>query len=89
LAFVIIWDHDTHFELELVEANILHKTLLHPGTLLVNLVDDISRQFNYQRIVLYSVQDRISYYEKLGYIQLDEKVRDPKYGMLTKMEKLL
>jgi hypothetical protein len=89
LAFIILWDHDTHFEIELVEANRAVQTDIKGGAALMLLTEDLSRRLNYDHIVLYSVQNRISYYQNHGYELTDETVEDSLYGTLTKMIKHL
>lgn len=87
-AFIVLKDWGTHFEIKLVERN-RDPSLpdVKAGAELIILAEDISRQFNYKKIVLYSVENRISYYGKLGYLEKDIKVTDTVYGTLTKMEK--
>jgi predicted GNAT family N-acyltransferase len=91
LAFVVLWDHGDHFELRLVEANRLYPTELHPGTILIKAIDDISRQFGYQKIVLDSTSNRVSYYKNLGYVEdeLNEPFHVDGYGVLVPMIKWL
>lgn len=88
LAFIVLKDWNTHFEIKLVERN-RNPSLpdIKAGAELIILAEDISRQFNYKKIVLYSVENRISYYGKLGYLEKDIRVTDTVYGTLTKMEK--
>ncbi|MGI0046327.1 MAG: hypothetical protein ACREBB_03955 [Nitrosotalea sp.] len=90
LAFTVLRDWGTHFEIKLVERN-RDPSLpdIKPGAELIILAEDISRQFNYKKLVLYSVENRISYYKKLGYVEKEIIVIDPVYGTLTKMEKNL
>lgn len=90
LAFIILWDHGTHFEVELVEANRACRTNIKAGAALLSLVEKLSKKLNYGKIVLYSVQNRISYYRTYHQYELtDETVTDPTYGVLTKMIKNL
>ncbi len=89
LAFIVLWDHGTHFEIELVEANRASQTEIKGGSALLSLTEDLSKRLDYDMIMLYSVQNRISYYQNRGYEQTDEIVEDPVYGILTKMIKLL
>lgn len=88
LAFIVLKDWDTHFEIKLVERN-RNQSLpdIKAGAELIILAEDVSRQFNYKRLVLYSVENRISYYKNLGYVEKDIKTTDQVYGTLTKMEK--
>jgi hypothetical protein len=88
LAFIVLKDWGTHFEIKLVERN-RDPSLpdIKAGAELIILAEDLSRQFNYKRLVLYSVENRISYYKSLGYVEKEIKITDPIYGILTKMEK--
>ncbi|MGI0072275.1 MAG: hypothetical protein ACREA3_00475 [Nitrosotalea sp.] len=89
LAFIILWDHGTHFEMELVEANRAFQTDIKGGAALLLLTEGLSKRLNYDKIVLYSVQNRIYYYQNHNYELTDETVEDPVYGTLTKMIKHL
>src|SRR5574337_145918 len=88
LGFLVLKDWGTHFEIKLVERN-RDQSLpdIKAGSELIILAEDISRQFNYKKLVLYSVENRISYYKNLGYVEKEIKITDPVYGTLTKMEK--
>jgi hypothetical protein len=90
LAFIVLKDWGTHFEIKLVERN-RDPSLpdIKAGAELIILAEDISRQFDYKKLVLYSVENRISYYKKLGYVEKDITIIDLVYGTLTKMEKKL
>lgn len=88
LAFIVLKDWGAHFEIKLVERNRDPSLpVIKAGAELIILAEDLSRQFNYKKLVLYSVENRISYYRKLGYVEKEIKVTDPVYGTLTKMEK--
>ena len=54
---------------------------------MIILAEDLSRQFNYKKLVLYSVENRIPYYKNLGYVEKEIKITDSVYGTLAKMEK--
>ena len=89
LAFVVLWDHGAHFEMELVEANRAFQTDIKGGAALLLLTEDLSKRLNYDKIVLYSVQNRISYYQNHKYELTCETVEDPVYGTLINMIKYL
>lgn len=89
LAFIVLWDHDTHFEIELVEANRVFQSDIKGGAALLSLTEDLSKRLDYDKIVLYSIQNRVSYYRNHDYELTDETVEDPVYGTLTKMVKHL
>ncbi|MDE2590241.1 MAG: hypothetical protein KGL95_11345 [Patescibacteria group bacterium] len=90
LAFIILWDHGTHFEVELVEANRACQTKIKAGAALLLLTERLSKKLNYDKIVLYSVQNLIPYYRNHHQYELtDEIIMDPTYGPLTKMIKNL
>jgi hypothetical protein len=88
LAFIVLKDWSMHFEIKLVERN---RNPSFPdikaGAELIILAEDLSRQFNYKKIVLYYVENRISYYKNLGYAEKEIRITGPVYGTLTKMEK--
>jgi len=90
MSFIVLKDWDTHFEIKLVERN-RDPSLpdIKAGAELIVLAEDVSKLFNYKKLVLYSVENRISYYKNLGYVEKGIKVIDPVYGTLTKMEKNL
>lgn len=67
LAFIVLWDHGSHFEIELVEANRAFQTNIKGGAALLLLIRNLSKKLNYDKIVLYSVQNRISYYQNHNY----------------------
>jgi hypothetical protein len=75
--------------MELVEANRAFQTDIKGGAALLLLTEDLSKRLNYDKIVLYSVQNRISYYQNHKYELTDESVEDLVYGTLTKMVKHL
>lgn len=88
LAFIVLKDWGTHFEIKLVQRNRdLSLPDIKAGAELIILAEDLSRQFNYKKLVLYSVENKISYYKNLGYVEKEIKITDPVYGTLTKMEK--
>jgi len=90
LAFIEFIDTGTHFHLDLVETNRLFPTpSLKPGGKLILLLELISKQNNYSKITLNSVQNKVEYYKKLGYTKTGETIPNVAYGPLTKMEKTL
>ena len=89
LAFIVLWDHGTYFEVELVEANRAVRTEIKGGAALLDLIEDLSKGLGYGMIVLYSIQSRVSYYRNRGYEQVEGILEDPVYGILTKMVKHL
>jgi hypothetical protein len=89
LAFLLFEEKNTYVYLNLVATNRLFDSGLQPGTKLVELLDVITKNFGHNRIELYSVQDKIEYYEELGYQNIGEIECDSVYGEVTKMVKLL
>lgn len=89
LAFLTFIDKGSHFHLDLVETNRLYPSTLKPGGKLIILLEMLSIRFNYQKITLNSVQGKISYYERLGYIQTGRTYPNPIYDTLIEMEKNL
>lgn len=89
LAFLLFEEKNNHVYLNLVATNRLFNSGLRPGTKLVILLDDLAKAFNHNRIELYSVDDKILYYERLGYQKTNDVVYDPVYRKVTRMIKSL
>jgi len=89
LAFLAFHDTGTHFHLDLAETNRMFETDLKPGRKLVLLVEEISAHLGYDKITLYSVENKISLYKCLGYRKTGKTLQDDVYGVLTEMEKPL
>lgn len=89
LAFLVFKDTGTHFHLVLVETNRMFKTDLKPARQLIILIENLSKHFDYHKITLYSVVEKIPLYHKLGYEKTGQTVLDPTYGKLTMMKKEL
>lgn len=91
LAFMTFLDREDHFHLDLVEINRLHEEYktIRPGLLLIRLLENLSRNAEYSKVTLHSVQNRILYYRALGYAITGNLISDPTYGPLTPMEKSL
>ncbi|MEX0861684.1 GNAT family N-acetyltransferase [Nitrosopumilus sp.] len=91
LAFMTFLNREDHFHLDLVEVNRLHdeSKCVKPGFMLITLLENLSRGSGHSRITLHSIQDRIHYYQNLGYQVTGNPIPNPDYGPLTPMEKAL
>ena len=90
LGFIIFKDTGTHFYIDLVEKNELHSfPTLKPGTQLIDMVERISPNYTYKKVVLNAIVGTQDYYEEIGYQKTGKTTNDPVYGNLTEMEKLL
>lgn len=67
LSFLLFEDMGSYIYLNLVATNRLFDSGLHPGTKLIELLDGIAMKFRCKRIELYSIIDKMQYYERLGY----------------------
>jgi len=68
LAFLAFQDMGTHFHLDLVEQNRIQEAKpIKPGTKLIDLMDDISRYYNYKKIDLLALPDMVNFYQSLGF----------------------
>lgn len=90
LGFIFFRDTGTHFYIVLVERNeLVSYPELRPGTQLIQMVERISPNYDYKKVVVDSMDETISYYERLEYKKTGKIIDDPQYGMLTRMEKSL
>ena len=91
LAFMTFLDKENHFHLDLIEANraFYQYKSLRAGFLLITLLENISKNLGFSKITLHSVQDRISYYNNLGYVVTGKPTYHSDYGNLSPMQKTL
>ena len=88
LAFLIFDDHNTYFHIEFVAVNRLIPSGLSAGTKLILLLEELGRNLKYDNIELYSLEQKISYYEALGFD--DTRITEiGNYGKMSKMVKSL
>ncbi|MCW6169324.1 MAG: GNAT family N-acetyltransferase [Thermoplasmatales archaeon] len=59
------------------------------GTEVMALAENIGRSFNAYRILLEAVEDKVYFYEQLGYTIKGGKYIDREWGQLVPMEKIL
>ena len=88
LGFIVFIDMDDHFYLDLVEVNQLYPESSGVGYMLIKLLENLAKRENYSRITLFSTENRIAYYQNLGYEITGESVQDQNYGSLTPMQKV-
>lgn len=91
LAFIVLWDYGSYFEIRLVEANRLYPTNIHPGSYLIEKIDDISRQFGYKKIIVDVLEKKVPLYKILGYVedQYNESYLSEEKGRIIPMIKWL
>ncbi|MBI5378443.1 MAG: GNAT family N-acetyltransferase [Thaumarchaeota archaeon] len=87
LGFMTFLDQGDHLHLDLIERNELIEESRGVGFNLMMLLEIIASIFGYSRITLYSTQENIKYYQRLGYEIIGSSFDNPEYGSLTPMEK--
>lgn len=90
LAVLSFLDTSTHFFMDVVFNNDLWTELcneVHPGFSLFSMLEDLSPNFDYHKILLDSTDDRLDYWKHHGYQHRGMPYSKPKWGKLYPMQK--
>ena len=87
MAFLMFDDNDTFFHIEFVAVNRLVQSQT-SGTKLILLLEELGKTLNYTSIELYSLEQKIQYYESLGFTDTGIP-QVGHYGKMSKMKKSL
>ncbi len=91
LCVLVFDDMGDHFYLNLIENNSACEKecdLMNPAPKLIGYVERVAKHFGHEKIRLDALEQLVPYYEKLGYLSMNEDEYHKDYGLLTKMAKL-